>query len=504
MVLRPLVAAAAAVVLLAGCNGGEDKKSESEPGGGDSSSSAPSTPPTPEIPSFDPPKAFAALTAVAHRRPETEPYSIKPGKAGMVGKTTLYGNKTALNGVWIDGGRSWQVLAKEIESTKTTDFTAPMAVQLDGKEVIATAYVQRVEAGGTQKAHGQVNFQWIDPDDGKVLSTVAVDLTPAIGVGNVGGSLLSQAYDAATGQVAVGLGVSSGDNTAKANNVTVYADPKTKKGGLVPDVRVAGVLNGTVAGAKGDGQEGAKDLSIVVADGASGAIKKNIPVPTMNYLLPISAGGKHAYLESSSYVSGSDGHYISSLYVVDIATGTMAETKLPKSVRREASHTCFSDHVASVVCNRSSTAADGKKVEEIVGFDDTTGKKAWGYTSATGNRVVPRITAIYNGYVYGQAETLPAVLDAKTGQDVPVPAPTPGTGSTPTDGGSPTAGDTPSAGGDETPSTGSTGWGDTSLIYGEPRSPEMVSKYGSTYLLDPGGKAPMGSENILVVQKAIG
>jgi hypothetical protein len=41
------------------------------------------------------------------------------------------------------------------------------------------------------------------------------------------------------------------------------------------------------------------------------------------------------------------------------------------------------------------------------------------------------------------------------------------------------------------------------MIYGAPRSPEMVSKYGSTYLLDPGGKAPLGSENILVAQKAI-
>jgi hypothetical protein len=48
------------------------------------------------------------------------------------------------------------------------------------------------------------------------------------------------------------------------------------------------------------------------------------------------------------------------------------------------------------------------------------------------------------------------------------------------------------------------GWGDTSLIWGKPRSPQMVSKYGSTYLLDPGGKAPMGTEKIFVVQKAIG
>jgi hypothetical protein len=502
----------AAAVLLAGCSGGDDKKSDSSPGSDGNDSASSPTPTAPELPSFDPPKAFSAVDALAVPRPEGT-LELKPGKSGMVGKTTLYANKTGLVGRWIDGGQSWTVPAKEVESTKIVDFAAPMAVQLDGKEVIATAYIQDVEAGGTQKAHGQVNFQWIDPDDGKVLSTAVVDLTPAIGVGNTGGHLLSQAYDTATGQIGISLGVESGaTTTAKFSSVTAYADPKTKLGAPIQDLRVAAVLGGTVVGARGEGKEGSKTLSIALADGATGALKKNIPIPTMNYLSPIGTGGKHAYLDSSSYVSDSEtsGHYVSSVYVVDIAAGTLAEMKLPNTQEQDSGYTCFSDHVASVVCNHSGgNTGRGDDFDEVVGFDDTTGKKAWGYTSKTGNRVVPTISTVYNGAVYGQAETLPAVLDAKTGQDIPVSSPTPG--ATPTDGSTPTAGGTPSddggpTGGD-TPSTGSTGsvggWGDTSMIYGAPRSPEMVSKYGSTYLLDPGGKAPLGSENILVAQKAI-
>ncbi len=32
----------------------------------------------------------------------------------------------------------------------------------------------------------------------------------------------------------------------------------------------------------------------------------------------------------------------------------------------------------------------------------------------------------------------------------------------------------------------------------------MVSKYGSVYLLDGGSKAPLNTEKVLVIQKAIG
>jgi hypothetical protein len=503
--LRPLITATAAVVLLAGCSGGGDDKS-SDSSQDDGGQSASPTPIAPELASFDPPKAFAALSAIAE--PRTEDSTIGTAKAGMVGQTSLYANRTAITGRTLTG-QSWQVLAKEVQTTRTTGFTGPMAVQLDGKEVIATAYIQDVQGSGTQKSRGQVNFQWIDPAEGKVLTSVAVDLTPALGPGNGGGELLSQAYDAATGQVAVGLSVSSPDGSAKVEDLSVYADPKTKKGTAIPSVRAAGVLNGVVVGSKGKEGEGKQALSIASIDGATGTVKKNTPIGGLSYLSPVGTGGQRAYLQSSGYIQDApaQGHFVSSLYAVDIATGAVVETKFANTDNRGAGYTCFSDHVSALVCNNR----ESQGPKEILAFDEKTGKKLWGYTSDSANRVVPDVTTVYNGAVYGLAGEQPVVMDAKTGQDVPIPTPapraTPSDGATPSEGGdpevSPSDGNSPSDG----PTLGGKnmgGWGDTSLIWGKPQSPQMVSKYGSTYLLEPGGKAPMGTEKIFVVQKAIG
>jgi hypothetical protein len=204
----------------------------------------------------------------------------------------------------------------------------------------------------------------------------------------------------------------------------------------------------------------------------------------MNYLTPTGTGGKHAYIAGTGAMAGAKNGLgqANSIYAVDIATGTVVETKLPAS-SESADATCFSDHVAAVVCNRS---LDDEK-SAIAGFDDATGKLAWSYDSSS-NRVVPTITTMYNGLVYGAADDKAVLLDAKTGQDVPAPTATP------------TATDTPSF--DDSGTVG--GWGDTSLLDGGPQSPAMVSKYGSVYLQEPTNKASPRTEKILVVQKAIG
>ncbi len=170
---------------------------------------------------------------------------------------------------------------------------------------------------------------------------------------------------------------------------------------------------------------------------------------------------------------------MNSIFAVDIATGEVIENKLPNSEDSGDGATCFSDHMAAVVCNRGSGQKQG-----ISGFDDATGKLVWGYDSSS-NRVVPKITTLYNGLVYGQADTQPAILDAKTGQDVIAPSATPSAyvraglrrkGRHPT---------TRSSGG-----YGNVGgWGDLSLLSGNQQSPVMVSKYGSVYLQEPGNKA---------------
>ncbi|ADB35812.1 hypothetical protein Kfla_6821 [Kribbella flavida DSM 17836] len=506
--LRPLIATTAALVLLAGCGKSGDDKPQAEQSPGTPEASASSTPSGPGLASFEQPKAFAPVSAIAESSTGTS--NLFAIEAGMVGPASLYALRSGLTGRTLTAN-SWQVPSSDVPTTTTSDFTAPMAVQLDGKEAIATAYVQRVQGSGTQKPHGQVAFQWIDPAEGDILATAAFDLTPLVGPGNGGGRLISQAYDAATGQVAVSLGVATQDGNAKLRDLTVFADPATKKATGIPSLRVGGVLNGEVVGARGDQHESAKNSAIVQVDAVAGTVRKTTAVPAMNYLTPVGTGGKHGYFAGSGYQQDStSGRYLSSVFAADIATGTVVDNKFPIAESRPEPTSCFSDHVSSVVCHRATAM---REAQVVAGFDDTTGKKTWGYDSTSANRVVPLVTAVYNGLVYGSADDTAVVLDAKTGQDVSVPTPTTGAsptdgsptdgGSTPPDSGTPSDGSSPAG----TPTSGSGnlgGWGDLSLLHGKPKSPEMVSKYGSVYLQDAGSKAPLGTEKILVVQKAIG
>ncbi len=491
--LRPLILATVAATLLAGCSGGGDDKATDQPStDGSPSASASTTPTGPDLAAFDPPKAFAPVSALAEGN--TGVSNLFNIEAGMVGEASLYALRSGLTARTLSAS-SWEVPAATEPTTTTNDFIAPIAVQLNGKEVVATAYTQIVQGSGTQKAHGQVTFQWIEPSEGDVVATVVADLSTLLGPGNSGKNFYVPAYDAATGQIAIGVTVSSPDQSAKIQQFTVFADPVTKKASTIPGIRAAGVLNGTVVGVKGTGGEGAKDNAIVQVDAVSGTVKKTVPVPSMNYLSIAGSGGKHAYFSGTGAVQDTkyEHHYVNSFYAVDIATGEIVESKLPNSKEQGGGAGCFSDHVAAVVCNVSIGDQKG-----IVGFDDTTGNIAWKY-DASANRLVPAVTAIYNGLVYGSADEQAILLDAKTGQDVPKPSATPSDGSTPSESSTPT--DTPSS----TYGNGNLGgWGDTTLLYGEPKSPAMVSKYGSVYLQDPGNKAPTGTEKILVVQKAIG
>ncbi|MFI6829418.1 hypothetical protein ACIBG5_20160 [Kribbella sp. NPDC050241] len=500
--LRPLITATAAVVLLAGCSGGDDKASDSTADDGGQSASSPATP---EVPSFDPPKAFSPVAGLAEPQvPGDNDYTVQ---AGIVGQTSLYAGANGITGVNVTGAHSWQVLSKEDTTTTTSDSSSPMALQLDGKEVIGVVYVQRVQGSGTQKAHGQVLFQWIDPTEGKVITSIPVDLTPLLGPDNGGKDIVSQTYDAATGQIAVAVSAGSAENAKKAGTFTVFADPKAKKSTVTPFFAVAGLLDGKMAGAVGDGQEGATDLTIATADATTGKVTKKTPVKA-NYLRPAGFGAKRAYLSGSVYVPAPpgklDGYYASSVYSVDIAGGTFTTlTSTLKDDMSSVSYECRGDQKNSVVCSGS------RQLEsvEIIGFDDSTGKKVWGYTNESASRVVPSVTTVFHGVVYAQAEKDAVLMDAATGQDIASPTPTPGDGGTPSDGATPSANGTPS---ESTPTESSSssdnigGFGDTTLLYGEPKSPSMVSTYGSVYLLEPGDKAPMSTETVLVVQKAIG
>ena len=501
---KAVATAAALLILLAGCGGKDDDKGNgSSPGSGDKPADTPSAP---AVASFDPPKAFSPLQAYGVLKAEGEnTYTLS---AGMVGQTSLVSANSGLTGRDVAGLRDpWTALSTPTPDTiSTVDHTDPMPVQIDGKDAVAIAYIQNVKGNGTQKVHGQALVLWLDPTDGKKIAELTVDLSQTLGPGGGAKAFLSQSYDQATGQVALGLDADSAEADKRVGSAfTIYADPKTQKATVLPFFEAAGVLNGAVVGAKASNSEGAHDGTIVIADGASGKVGKQINTK-LNYLQSAGSGTKHAYLSGSSYVENSKSAiftYTNILYSVDIATGAVVQTKPALGTGNDYYFKCLGDQAAGVVC----TTGENPGTDEIIGIDDNTGKKVWGYTKSSASRVVPYVTAAFHGVLYGVAGDQPVMMNLAGGQDIPrasSPTETPSSGTTPTDG------TTPTEGSNGTPTDGSPGGNDPVSAFGSsmsfydpklgPPSPTAVTKYGGTYLQGALGD-DLEREKILVVLK---
>ncbi|TDW17820.1 hypothetical protein [Kribbella kalugense] len=485
--LRPMVATTAvtaALILIAGC-GGNDKKSESgsDNNGGDSTSSP--TPSAPSIPSFDPPKAFTAAAAFPVTKVQTRS-TYDEAQLGMVGQVALIGHYDGLVGNNVaDPSKSWVVKSTAAETTTVSDVTVPTAVKVDGKDVAVVAYAEADKGNGTQKPQGLVLIQWIDVATGQKVAEVSTPVSTVEGTSTP--NLTNAQVDPETGQVAIGV---SGNLTVKTETATVYADPATKKSTVVPGIEPSAVHDGVIAGAKPASQQNANDASVEIVDGASGKVTKQIPLK-QGELSPLAGGAKHGFFYGTVYsptANGGMGTDIVSLYSVDLSTGAVVKSAPGLSADDSGGYECSWDQASSVVC--ASTQPSGPK--EILGLDDTTGKKAWGWNTNSGGRIVPNVTAAFHGVVYVQTEKQPVLLDAKTGQDLPTPTPsggpssgsTPSTGDTPSDSDSPTSGGTPSDG--DSPSDGP-GGSYLSDYNGTQESPAAVSPYGGVYRQLPTG-----------------
>ncbi|GAA1541834.1 hypothetical protein [Kribbella lupini] len=510
--LRQVFAATAAVTLLAGCSGGDDKSNDSPKDGAVQTSSTP-TPPAPTA--YDPPKAFQAVAASA--LPEEKGRSSFKPQVAMAGTTAVANSLSGAVGQSVTGEKPWQTLSTETtdDSVVTNDATQPAVVQLDGKSAVAVVYYQRIKGGGTAKPSVQALFRWLDPADGKPISEAMVDVTPLLGDNEVNsglpGGFTDLAVDASTGQVAVGVAPTSLIG-AKSGVITVIADPGTKKGVAVPFMKPAGLGKGVLVGAQGK-ENTRRTLAFV--DAATGKVTKSGLLPGLEGLEPTGAlGSKYAYLYGQKYTEGigsyGTGDYVGNLYAVDPATGQVVQTKTAvKKTRYLFGYTCHADAQKTVVCSTDPGATE----DEIVGFDDTTGKKLWGYTATSPGRVVPTVSAVFHGMVYATVQQKPVLVNALTGQDVPVPTPTatptgtPGASTTPTDGSMPTDDITPgdtSTPSDSSSPSGTPGVGPVPTTPDfEPLSPVGVSEYGGAYLreADVSEDDVVGSLQIL---KAIG
>jgi hypothetical protein len=443
---KAVATAAMAMVLLGGCGGKDDDSSDSGPG--DGATPVPSTPAA-----FDPPKGFVPVSAFGVAR------NLKDNQdtvsAGMVGQTALSAGNTGITGRVITAeGKSWTVPAAA--GITTSAATTPTAVRLNGKDVVAIAYVQ------ANKAKGQVLFQWIDPADGTKVAEVTADLGKLLGRGHRGNRVQRQAYDVSTGQIAIGVTPGSDATEAKAGNFTVYADPKTRKASVIPFVTPGGVRNGVVAGIR----KTASGDTLVLANGATARITKRIPAG-FEYLQPVGGGAKRAVFEGVELVESPAYAYRTTLLAVDLVSGSVERIKSPMTGL--SGFTCLGDRAEVIVCHGS----EDLRPTQLLALDDTTGKKIWGFTEK--QRVVPRVTAAFHGVVYAQNGAKPVLLDAATGMYVSTSTPTPPR------------------------STAA-----LSLFDNAVQSPTAVTPYGGVYLQPATGTANYDFETILIALRPTG
>ncbi|TCC43191.1 hypothetical protein [Kribbella sindirgiensis] len=484
--LRPMVATTAvtaALILLAGC-GGDDKKADSgSENNGGQSTAASSTPSTPTAPSFDPPKSFApaaAYPAIEEKGRST----VDESQMGIAGQVALVGSWAGLSGHDVaNPTNTWTVKSAEAETTEVYDASRPMAAKLDGKDVAIVAYAEADKGSGTQKPAGLVVVHWIDVASGKKVAEVTAKVSTLQDTGNTSGvpNLRAQAYDPETGQVAIGVttaGVMNGEYQ------TVYADPATQKSTIVPGMNPAAVHAGVVAGSKGSQSDNSADGTALLVDGASGKVTKQLPLKQA-YLTPLTGGAKHAYFYGMAYTDYGQGTKADTIFSVDLSTGAVAPTTPATKFESDVTIECLPDQASAVVCLIKSIRSGPL---EVLGFDDTTGKKTWGFTETAGSRVVPNVTAAFHGVIYAQTEAQPVLLDAKTGADLPSgsSSSSPSSSDTPSSGDTPSSSDTPS-GNDSPTGNESPGNGDLGLFDGKMRSPQAVSPYGGVYRQLPTG-----------------
>ena len=495
--LRPMVATTAvtaALLLVAGC-GGNDKKSDSgsDNNSGDKSNSS-ATPSAPSVKTFDPPKAFAVGAAYPVLKDPSE-LTLRHADLALVGQVAVASNKKVLNGHDVtDPNKSWSMQVTQATTTTVNAVLPPQAVKVDGKDAAVVIYSETDKGNGTQKPQGLVVIRWVDVATGqKIVEMTTKTLDQDGGAGD-------PQYDPETGQVAVGIAGPSNENGTTAR--TLFADPATKKTTIIPGVSPGAVHNGMIAGSTYPTSTNANDAGLVLADGPGGKITKKLG-PLQTSYSNIAGTGKHGYFFGRKYVSSTDMTQLG-IYSVDLSTGAVAATPLPPASisTNILGWSCFWDEATTVACTGNTTYTSNA-TDTIIGFDDATGKKAWGFSNDSGNRNVPELTAAYHGVLYAKTEAQPVLLDAKTGADLPGASPSgtpsssdsPSTGATPSDSDSPTAGTTPSD-----PSTlgadPSSGNGDLALFDGKLGSPTSVSQYGGVYSQSPPGDGYGTSDDI--------
>lgn len=256
-------------------------------------------------------------------------------------------------------------------------WTPVHVVAVDGKPRVLVSYLARLKGSGTQADRELLRVVAVDAADGTRLWTVDID-------DDKWPTGTSTRFSTFTPPQIV---------AANADHIVLGTDDSA----VVLDAR-----SGNQRWAAAGFRPSTLDAGMVVGANVSGAHA----VAARN-----AADGKDAWSNADPFdrVEALGGGLVTvigttSTRLLEAGTGKLRAT-LP------GYHNCLWDADALVVCW-------GYTTEHVAGVEVGSGKTLWELSSATADRIVPRILSIRKGAIYGTAGTNgPVILDARTGKD---------------------------------------------------------------------------------------
>jgi hypothetical protein len=387
---------AASGLLLSGCSDDSGKITDSEESATAESSSAPEEI---DAEAFDPPMQFDTGANVPL------PEEASAGNINLAGNavnplpTLLAGTKAFIasaNQLQIIDTRTAEVLPAITPQSGTpmdpaltvfagdNPIQAPIAVELDGKQLVIVPFLTTGTAEGTAVAHQSLEVIAVDVATGEQAFSVVTELPVA------GDDVDGQYGNAVAKGESGGIAVIDLDVYPA---YTVAVDLKAQAVAWQTVFATEAVTGETVVGIPGERDYNRHRSGLAITDGSVVWDEPEFGYETLG-----PAGPKYAYgFGGFDYVDGG-------LYLVDAATGkvTSLETEERDSGR------CWFDGLTTLVCNDTWGWLGAVNTE--------TGAWLW-ELDPSAERASVGITAVWHGAIYGNTENGPVVLDALTGAD---------------------------------------------------------------------------------------
>lgn len=398
--VRGAVGTALVLAVLAGCSGGPNRPGDAMKGPNAASSSGGS----PARRAFDPPLRFGGGAPGGATLNDAAQPSTATGPKGRPAVTLSDSAAfvTAESGIeafdTLSGRTAWKADTTVPAPNDGTIRAAPLVASMNGAPAVFAAFDRVVQGTGTTPSRTVIEIVAADASSGKQLWDAQVDPTPS--PDDIWGNDDSLSADGITAARVVAVDAQS--VVVTAYETTYVLDLGSRQLRWKRPQFQAVALAGDVVSGEGSPTYGTRQLAGYAAQGGS----QRWSAPPVDGTHPVSyaAPGLIAIDTTNGFA------------VLDAKTGATRSD----IVRAPHIHPwrCDFDQAAVIVCADEAY----NQSDSIVALDSTTLQQLWALASTPGGRLVPSVSAVWHGALYGSTPNGAVILDGHTGADRATPA----------------------------------------------------------------------------------